>query len=96
MNRRVVAGLATGLATALLWGSWAVFTRHGLVGAVDRWDMMFVRYLPSGLILLPVLLRRGGVSRAGVAGVTRFSGSKRRRKDDNDENFDLFYPPNRR
>lgn len=69
MNRRVVAGLATGLATAALWGSWAVFTRFGLVGAVDRWDMMFVRYLPAGLILLPVLLRRGGATRDGLAGV---------------------------
>jgi len=69
MNGRVAAGLATGLATAAMWGSWAVFTRFGLVGAVDRWDMMFVRYLPAGLILLPVLLRRGGATREGLAGV---------------------------
>ncbi|MBL8701060.1 MAG: DMT family transporter [Alphaproteobacteria bacterium] len=62
-------GVAAGLATALLWGSWAVVSRLGVLGALDPWDISVLRYLVSTAVLAPVLLRRGAISRRGVLGV---------------------------
>lgn len=70
MERRLKAiGLAAGLATASLWGSWAVISRLGVLGVLDAWDISFVRYLASTLVLAPVLLRRGAIGRQGILGV---------------------------
>ncbi|MCW5731145.1 MAG: DMT family transporter [Alphaproteobacteria bacterium] len=65
---RLLTGLACGLATALLWGSWAVVSRIGLTGALDHRDVTMMRFLVSGLVMLPFLFRLR-IGRAGIAGI---------------------------
>ena len=67
-RRKLIVGLATGLLTAVLWGSWAVISRVGLTDGLNFHDVTALRFGVAGLILLPVLLRRG-VDRTGIAGV---------------------------
>lgn len=67
-RRRLIVGLATGLVTATLWGSWAVVSRVGLTDGLDFHDVTALRFGVAGLVLLPVLLSRG-ISRKGIAGV---------------------------
>lgn len=64
-TRTLVLGFATGLLTALLWGSWAVLSRLGLTGALDFLDVAALRFAVAGLVLLPVVLRQ----RVGAKGV---------------------------
>ncbi len=53
-----VAGIACGLAAALIWGGFPVMTRLGVArSALDLYDITFLRYGVSGLLLLPVFLR---------------------------------------
>jgi drug/metabolite transporter (DMT)-like permease len=68
-RRQLLAGLLTGLLTALLWGSWAVVSRLGVTGALGVWDICVLRYATSTLVLLPWLLRRHTITRAGIMGV---------------------------
>jgi drug/metabolite transporter (DMT)-like permease len=68
-RRHLVAGLLTGLLTALLWGSWAVVSRIGVTGTLGIWDVCLLRYLATVLVLLPWLLRRTTFSREGIMGV---------------------------
>lgn len=68
-SRRLLTGLACGLATALIWGSWAVISRAGLTGgALDHRDVTVMRFLVSGLVMLPFLFRLR-IGRAGIAGI---------------------------
>jgi len=67
-QRTLIVGLATGLVTIVLWGSWAVVSRVGLTGGLDYHDVTALRFGVAGLVLLPVVLRRG-IDRKGIAGV---------------------------
>ncbi len=67
-HRKLIFGLATGLLTAVLWGSWAVVSRVGLTDGLDFYDVTALRFGVAGLVLLPALLRRG-IGRKGIAGV---------------------------
>jgi drug/metabolite transporter (DMT)-like permease len=67
-HRKLIAGLATGLVTAVLWGSWAVISRVGLTDGLDFHDVTALRFGVAGLVLLPVLVRRG-IGRKAIAGV---------------------------
>ncbi len=59
MDRRL-AGIGCGLLAALIWGGFPVMTRLGVArSALDAYDVTFLRFAASGLLLLPVLLRRG-------------------------------------
>ncbi|WP_298957065.1 DMT family transporter [uncultured Methylobacterium sp.] len=59
MDRRL-AGIGCGLLAALIWGGFPVMTRLGVArSALDAYDVTFLRFAVSGLLLLPVLLRRG-------------------------------------
>lgn len=69
MAPRQAAGVIAGLATAAIWGSWAVMTRLAVIGPIDPWDTMLLRYLPAAIVTLPILFLRGGITRRGVAGV---------------------------
>ncbi len=54
------AGILCGLASAVIWGAFPVVTRLGLTHtALDAYDITFIRYTVSGVILLPFLLRHG-------------------------------------
>lgn len=67
-RRTFLIGLATGLVTSVLWGSWAVVSRVGLTGGLDFHDVTALRFAISGVVLAPVLLRRG-IGIKGIAGV---------------------------
>lgn len=69
-GRHLLAGVITGLLTAMLWGSWAVVSRIGVTGTLGIWDVCLLRYLGSAVVLLPWLLRRSTFSRAGIMGVS--------------------------
>ena len=69
-QRTLLTGITTGLVTASLWGSWAVISRLGVLGSLNAWDICFLRYLATTIVLAPWLLRRGAVTRAGIMGVS--------------------------
>jgi drug/metabolite transporter (DMT)-like permease len=52
-------GIAFGLATAIIWGTWPVVSRFGVQQSLTALDVVMLRFLLSGLILLPLVVRRG-------------------------------------
>ncbi len=59
-SRTRLNGILSGLASALIWGAFPVITRLGLTHAsMTGYDITFIRYTVSGLVLLPYLLRHG-------------------------------------
>ena len=65
-----VKGALFGLATAAIWASWSTFTRLAVLTRLDAWDVATLRFGVAGLVLLPVVLRRGLVlDRLGWGGL---------------------------
>lgn len=64
-----VSGIACGFAAALIWGGFPVMTRLGVAySSLDMYDVTFLRFAVSGVLLAPVLLRQGlGVGPGAVA-----------------------------
>jgi drug/metabolite transporter (DMT)-like permease len=63
-------GFACGLLGVAIWAGWIVLTRFDLRGSVAITDLVALRFATAGLILLPVLIRKGlPVKRLGVAGI---------------------------
>ena len=52
-------GISFGLATAIIWGTWPVLSRFGVQQNLLAVDVAMLRFLVSGLIMLPLVLRRG-------------------------------------
>ncbi|MAL76396.1 MAG: EamA family transporter [Rhodospirillaceae bacterium] len=52
-------GISFGLATAIIWGTWPVLSRFGVQQSLLAVDVAMLRFLVSGLVLLPLVLRRG-------------------------------------
>lgn len=53
-------GVLCGLASAFVWAAFPVVTRMGLTHTtLDAYDITFIRYTVSGMILLPFLLNHG-------------------------------------
>jgi drug/metabolite transporter (DMT)-like permease len=52
-------GISFGLATAIIWGNWPVLSRFGVQQNLLAVDVAMLRFLVSGLIMLPLVLRRG-------------------------------------
>ncbi|MFL9911224.1 DMT family transporter [Paraburkholderia sp. RL17-337-BIB-A] len=59
-------GLAFGLLATLIWGGFLVVSRYGISAGLRATDLAFLRYLTSGVILLPWLLRHSPGRLAGV------------------------------
>jgi len=60
VGRGRLIGIASGIAAALIWGSFPVVTRIGVTDqSLDPWDMAFIRFVVAALVTLPILLRRG-------------------------------------
>jgi drug/metabolite transporter (DMT)-like permease len=60
---------AYGLAAASIWASWSAVTRLAVTTSLDPWDIAALRFGLAGLVLWPVLLRRGlGLERLGWHG----------------------------
>lgn len=52
-------GVACGLAVAIVWGSWSVVTRYALITDLSPYDLTFLRFGVSAILLWPVLLGCG-------------------------------------
>jgi drug/metabolite transporter (DMT)-like permease len=52
-------GAAFGLAAVSIWARWSVITRLAVTTSLDAWDIAALRFGVAGLLLSPVLMRRG-------------------------------------
>lgn len=59
-------GIALGLVSVAIWGSYLAMARAGVNAGLAPIDVTFMRYATAGLILLPVFVRGGVASAAGV------------------------------
>jgi drug/metabolite transporter (DMT)-like permease len=62
----LVRGVVLGLGAALIWGAYLAMARAGVNSGLTSADIAFLRYVPAGLLLLPVFLRAGLATAAGV------------------------------
>jgi len=54
-----VKGAVFGVAAASIWAGWSAMTRLGVTTSLDAWDIAALRFGIAGLLLSPVLVRRG-------------------------------------
>ncbi len=67
--RALLIGAAWGGLAALIWAGWMVFTRMGVQLSLNAYDIAALRFGVAGLVLLPIVLRRGiSVGKAGWPG----------------------------
>lgn len=60
-------GVLCGLAVALIWSSWSVATRFAVTTSLDPYDVTFLRFGVSALLLWPILVRKGlGIQQIGI------------------------------
>ena len=57
--RNLALGVICGLAVALIWSGWSVATRFAMTTSLRPADVTFLRFGVSGLLLWPILVRRG-------------------------------------
>jgi drug/metabolite transporter (DMT)-like permease len=70
VSRHYLKGAACGLAVAAIWASWSAITRYAVTTRFDPWDVALLRYAAAGVLLSPVLARRGlGRDRLGWTGL---------------------------
>ena len=58
-RREFWLAMACGLGAALIWGGFPAISRLGIQSQLNAFDITAIRYLVAGLVLLPVMLRRG-------------------------------------
>jgi drug/metabolite transporter (DMT)-like permease len=69
-SARYLKGAACGLAAASIWASWSALTRFAVTTSFDPWDVALLRYGAAGVLLLPVVVRRGlALDRLGWPGL---------------------------
>src|SRR5437762_1537191 len=54
-----VTGAVFGVAAAVIWAGWSAVTRLAVTTSLDAWDIAALRFGVAGLILAPVVVRRG-------------------------------------
>jgi drug/metabolite transporter (DMT)-like permease len=63
-------GAVCGFAAVSIWASWSVVTRVAVTTDLDAWDIAALRFGVAGVLLSPVLLRRGlALDRLGWSGL---------------------------
>src|SRR6266852_6126113 len=64
-------GALYALAAVGIWAAWIVVARLGITTSLSPWDIAALRFGVAGLLLLPVLLRKGlALDRVGWSGLT--------------------------
>ena len=58
-TRRLLLGFFSGIGAALIWGGFPGISRLGIQGHLNQYDITAIRYAVAGVILAPVLIRRG-------------------------------------
>lgn len=66
----LLLGIALVMFSVFIWSGWMVFSSHGVRGTLTPYDLTALRFGTAGLLMLPVLMRKG--FRLGPWGV--FSG----------------------
>lgn len=61
----LVEGVYYGFIVALLWGGWLAMSFHGIAAGMSAWDIAFIRYSTSGLLLSPLLVIHKPAVRVG-------------------------------
>ncbi|MCG8425584.1 MAG: DMT family transporter [Proteobacteria bacterium] len=62
-------GAAFGISAITIWAGWMVFTRVGLKTELSPYDIAALRFATAGLLLLPILIKRGlALDRLGWSG----------------------------
>jgi drug/metabolite transporter (DMT)-like permease len=65
-----VKGAAFAIAAVSIWASWSAITRLAVTTSLDTWDVAALRFGVAGLLLVPVVLRRGlALERLGWSGL---------------------------
>jgi len=65
-----LTGALNGFAAVSIWASWSVVTRLAVTTSLDVWDISALRFGVAGLLLAPVLVRRGlALDRLGWLGL---------------------------
>src|SRR5438874_9285912 len=59
LSSNYLKGAAFGVAAVSIWASWSVITRLAVTTGLDAWDIAALRFGVAGLILMPVVMRRG-------------------------------------
>lgn len=54
-----IRGALCGLAAVSIWAGWSAVTRLAITTNLDAWDIAALRFGVAGILLLPVVLRRG-------------------------------------
>ena len=63
-------GALFGLAAVSIWASWSAMTRLAVTTSLDAWDIPALRFSVAGLLLLPMVIRRGlALDRLGWLGL---------------------------
>ena len=58
-NPSYLKGVVFGLAAVSIWAGWSAMTRLAVTTNLDAWDIPALRFGVAGLLLSPILLRRG-------------------------------------
>jgi drug/metabolite transporter (DMT)-like permease len=67
---RFITGAACASVAVAIWAGWLVVMRFGVTTTISVPDLAALRFAVAGLLLLPVVLRRGlAFDRLGVAGI---------------------------
>ena len=65
-----VKGAVFGFAAASIWAGWSVMTRLAVTTSLDVWDIAALRFGVAGVLLAPVVVRRGlALDRLGWLGL---------------------------
>ena len=63
-------GAVFGLAAVSIWAGWSAMTRLAVITNLDAWDIPALRFGVAGLLLLPIVIRRGlALDRLGWPGL---------------------------
>lgn len=65
-ERGMLVGWCFGFFAVLVWGGYIAFARSGIAGGLSPLDFTLVRFLPSGLLMLPLFLGRDLKTLGGV------------------------------
>lgn len=58
-SRNHLKGLLYVLFSVCIWSGWVVVSRYGVKGSLSAYDITAIRFTTSGLLMLPIVLRRG-------------------------------------
>jgi drug/metabolite transporter (DMT)-like permease len=69
-TKHYLRGALLGLAAVSIWAGWSVMTRLAVTTSLDAWDIPALRFGIAGLLLSPILMRRGiALDRVGWLGL---------------------------